>query len=183
MLTERIAWLAGPHGLRPAAQPAAVLLALLVCLWGPVPGASAQPAATTWVLQKGQNIPSRLARKPRLLMEGQKLSGSTGCNSFTATVSDKGDKRIAIERVALTRMLCAPAQNKIERAFVQALGQTEFLEQKGQRLTFLSGKRQPLLVWTRNGKSATKRRPARRTHYARAHRPAPVWKACPLWWK
>src|SRR5262245_40399810 len=96
-----------------AARPAAMLLALLLGLCADAAAGSAQPAATTWVLQKGQEIPSRLIRKPRLRMEREKLSGSTGCNSFTAAVSNKGDKRIAIERVALTRMLCAPAQNKV----------------------------------------------------------------------
>src|SRR5262245_42240677 len=165
-----------------ATRPVAMLLALLFGLCADPAAGSPQPAATTWVLQKGEGTPSRLAHRPRLRMQGENLSGSTGCNSFTATVSNKGDKRIAIERVALTRMLCAPAQNKVEKAFVQALNRTEFIELKGKRLTFLSGARQPLLVWTRNAKSAVKR-PARTPRQARGHHPASVMRACPLWWK
>jgi hypothetical protein len=38
-------------------------------------------------------------------------------------------------------------QQGVENAFVDALAQTEFLEQRNDRLTFLSGARQPLLVW------------------------------------
>ncbi len=112
--------------------------------------------ATSWVLERGRDIPPRLKRTPQLHMEGEKLSGSTGCNSFTAAVVDKADKRIAIEQVALTRKLCAAKLDQAETAFVRALDETAYLEQKGSKLIFLSGKRLPLLVWTRS-KSAAQR--------------------------
>ena len=157
------------------ARGAAALLVLL-CVARPAHSASGDGETTNWVLQRGQQIPSRTQRMPQLRMEQQKLSGSTGCNSFTATLSDKGDKRMAIEQVALTRMLCAPAQNKIETAFVRALRETEYVQQKGKKLTFLSGKKQPLLVWARNhnsGKARSRKtaatRPASRKRYARTH--------------
>jgi len=137
-------------------QIAALAAALPILLAASSTPASSQPAATTWVLQKGHNIPSRPPRTPQLRMEGEKLSGSTGCNSFTAKVSEKPDKRVAIEQVALTRMMCAGAQNKIEAALVRALEQTEFIEMKGAMLSFLSANRQPLLVWTRSDKAAAK---------------------------
>ena len=119
--------------------------------------ANSQQAATTWVLQKGPSIPSRPPRTPHLRMEGEKLSGSTGCNAFTAKVSERADKRVTIEQVALTRMLCEPQQNKVETALVRALEQTQFIEAQGKRLSFLSAQRQPLLVWTRSDKSAANR--------------------------
>lgn len=157
------------------ARGAAALLVLL-CVARHAHSASGDGETTNWVLQRGQQIPSRTQRMPQLRMEQQKLSGSTGCNSFTATLSDKGDKRMAIEQVALTRMLCAPAQNKIETAFVRALRETEYVQQKGKKLTFLSGKKQPLLVWARNhnsGKARSRKtaatRPASRKRYARTH--------------
>jgi hypothetical protein len=62
-----------------------------------------------------------------LQMQRDKLSGSPGCYSFTATVTRRDDKRVAIEEVALTRMLCEPKENTIETAFVAALRQTEFI--------------------------------------------------------
>jgi heat shock protein HslJ len=130
--------------------------------------APAAPAATSWVLERGRDIPARLKRAPQLRMEGQKLSGSTGCNAFTAALVDKADKRVAIEQVGLTRKLCAPTLDMIEQAFVRALADTQYLEQKGKRLLFLSEKRQPLLVWT-PAKSAAQGQPPRK-RYARARR-------------
>jgi heat shock protein HslJ len=123
-------------------------------------------AATSWVLVRGRDIPAGLRRTPRLRMEGAKLSGSTGCNAFTASVVDKGDKRVSIEEMTLTRKLCTPRLDRAETAFLRALQETRYLERTRRRLTFLSDKRRPLLVWAL-GKSAARRTlPSKR--YARA---------------
>jgi heat shock protein HslJ len=158
----------------------------------PAPG----PAAASWVLERGRDIPARLKRRPQLNMEGPKLSGSTGCNAFTAALIDKADKagkRVAIEQVALTRKLCAPAQDRVELAFVRALEETRYLEHKGARLTFLSEKRQMLLVWT-SGKAdavrpAQRRRQGTRVRHHRRYvrvrhhgrRASLVWSGCWGW--
>ena len=70
-------------------------------------GAASAPreGAGAWQLQKGAGLPSRKARKPTLSMQGEKLSGSTGCNTFTATLVRHADKRVTIDGIALTRML------------------------------------------------------------------------------
>jgi heat shock protein HslJ len=160
----------------------AFLLLLISCF--AQRASAAERTLTKWVLERGHDIPSKLTHRPQLAMEGQKLSGSSGCNSFTATLIEKADKRVAIERVGLTRMLCAPAQNKVEAAVVRALEQTEYVNQKGRTLTFLSGKRQPLLIWTRNQKTAVQEL-TRRKHHARGHRlsqRATVrWRRCWNW--
>jgi heat shock protein HslJ len=111
--------------------------------------AQGKRGATSWVLQKGRDIPSTPARKPTLRKRADKLTGSTGCNNFTATVSKRDGRRIAIEQLALTRMLCEPGQNAIEAAVVAALEQTEFVAERRTTLTFLSAKKAPLLVWKR----------------------------------
>jgi heat shock protein HslJ len=90
---------------------------------------------------------SRMRVRRGTKLQGQQLSGTTGCNSFTATISETGE-RVKIVNLSLTRKLCAPRQNETERAFVRALGQTEYLEKGTERLTFLSDKGEPLLVWT-----------------------------------
>jgi len=156
--------------------------------------AAPAPATTSWVLERGRDIPARLQRRPQLNLEGPKLSGSTGCNAFTAALVDKAkkdekaDKRIAIEQVALTRKLCAPAQDRVELAFVRALEETRYLEHKGARLTFLSDKRQTLLVWT-SGKSGAVRPATRRRLGARARRHRgyvrvrPFWRRTPVAWR
>jgi len=128
------------------AQCARLLAALLSLLAAPV---GAGQATQSWVLDRGREIPSPQPSRPTLRVQGQKLSGSTGCNSFTATLSERPDKRVAIEQVSQTRKLCGPRENAMEAAFIRALSQTEFLQQERGRLTFLSGKREVLLVWTR----------------------------------
>ena len=104
------------------------------------------------------------------------MTGSTGCNSFSATVSERSNKRVAIEEIIRTRMLCEPNQNKIENAFVRALQKTEEIREKGKALTFLSGDGATLLVWKRPGKSSSVKKSStvRRNYHtrrdARAHR-------------
>ena len=107
---------------------------------------AAQSAPETWALEQGRGIAAAQVNGPSLKLQGQQLSGSTGCNSFTATISGSG-QRVKIENISLTRKLCAPSRNETEHAFVNALGQTEYIERKSERLTFLSGQREPLLVW------------------------------------
>lgn len=144
---------------------AAIVLAFLSS------GAASAPrdaGATNWILQKGRDIPSPQPRKPMLRMQGDKLSGSTGCNRFTATVARRADQRVAIEEVALTRMLCEARQNAVETAFVGALRQTEVIGRQGNTLTFSSGDRSPLLVWKRQRKSSAGRNVRRRAAQVRA---------------
>src|SRR6516225_5264705 len=126
---------------------AAVAIAALCA----APSGAQSPAEKTWSLEQGRGIstaepPSR----PSLRVDGQRLSGSTGCNSFTATISETGE-RVKIENLSLTRKLCATLQNENERAFVNALGQTQYLTKEPERITFLSDKREPLLVWKSAG--------------------------------
>jgi heat shock protein HslJ len=152
----------------------AASLLILLAIPGPAHSASGGAGATNWVLQRGRDIPARPSRRPQLRMEGQKLSGSTGCNAFTATISEKAEKRVAIEQVAVTRMLCAPDRNKVEAAFVRALKATEYVEEKGTQLVFLSGARQPLLEWTREEKSGARSAPRKRHMQAQSRRRAAV---------
>jgi len=109
--------------------------------------AVAQTKETNWKLLRGRDIVPAGTEMPQLTIKGQALSGSTGCNSFTSTLSRQNDGKVNIDRPALTRKFCGGKQQGVENAFVDALGQTEFLEQTDDRLTFLSGTRQPLLVW------------------------------------
>lgn len=131
--------------------PVAALASAVFVFFGSGSAISAAPkkSAATWVLQKGRDIPSAPARKPTVRIEVDKLSGSTGCNRYTATVTKRDAARVAVEDVALTRMLCESAQNKIEVAFVAALRQTVFMTERSSTLTFLSAEKEPLLVWKR----------------------------------
>ena len=124
-----------------------VFLALPALLWSDAANAAREVAESSWVLKQGRDIPPPQSQKPELRMQGSKLSGSTGCNNFTATLSEEPNERVAIKQVALTRMLCEAKQNTVETAVVRALEETQFISQQGQTLTFLSGEKVPLLVW------------------------------------
>ena len=127
-------------------SPIAALTVAVAALCA-APSGAQSPADKTWSLEQGRGISAAESpNRPSLRLEGQRLSGSTGCNSFTATISETGE-RVKIENLSLTRKLCATLQNENERAFVNALGQTQYLTKEPERITFLSDKREPLLVW------------------------------------
>jgi heat shock protein HslJ len=109
--------------------------------------AAAQTSDRSWVLEKGQGFKTLKDSPASLTLNDKQLSGSTGCNTFRATLSERAEKRVVINDVALTRKLCAPPASDNERAIVQALNKTEFIEEKPDTLTFLSGSRETLLVW------------------------------------
>jgi heat shock protein HslJ len=109
--------------------------------------AAAQTSDRSWVLEKGQGFKSLKDSPASLTLNNKQLSGSTGCNTFRATLNERAEKRVAINDVALTRKLCAPPTSDNERAIVQAFNKTEFIEEKADTLTFLSGSREALLVW------------------------------------
>ena len=153
--------------MRRTAQLATLTLILLAGASGDASSAPRKAGTSTWVLQEGRDIPLPQARKPMLRMQGDKLSGSTGCNRITATVSRRADQRVAIEQMTLTRMLCEPKQNTIERAVVGALRQTEFINRQGSTLTFLSGEKSPLLVWKRQRTSSAGKQARRRIAHVR----------------
>jgi heat shock protein HslJ len=109
--------------------------------------AAAQTGERSWVLEKGQGFKTLKDSPASLMLTNKVLSGSTGCNTFRATLSERAEKRVAINDVALTRKLCAPPVSDNERAIVQAFNKTEFIEERADTLTFLSGSRETLLVW------------------------------------
>jgi heat shock protein HslJ len=116
--------------------------------------AAAQTSERSWVLEKGQGFTTIKNSPASLTLNDKQISGSTGCNTFRATVSERAEKRVAISDVALTRKLCAPPANDNERAIVQAFNKTEYIEEGADTLTFLSGAREPLLVWKPAKKAA-----------------------------
>jgi heat shock protein HslJ len=116
--------------------------------------AAAQTSERSWVLEKGQGFTTIKNSPASLTVNDKQISGSTGCNTFRATLSERAEKRVAISDVALTRKLCAPPANDNERAIVQAFNKTEYIEEGADTLTFLSGAREPLLVWKPAKKAA-----------------------------
>jgi heat shock protein HslJ len=135
-----------PNSVKRAAALLAVAFACLAC---DVASAGAEPAPGRWVLQKGRGVQFPLPHKPELQLQDQQLSGTTGCNAFTAKISEGPEQRIAIALLSLTRKLCGPKESRVENAIVSAFAETQFLQQDDQTLTFLSANREPLLIWKR----------------------------------
>lgn len=131
-----------------------VAIILLSALAAAASSASAQTVGKFWVLEKAHGISSVTGNSASLTLDDKQMSGSTGCNTFMATIADRPGKRVAISNVTLTRKLCAPEANNNERAIVLAFNKTEFIEQGPGTLTFLSDKREPLLVWKTGEKAA-----------------------------
>jgi heat shock protein HslJ len=152
-------------------------LLLLLIVGSP---AFAQAPETHWKLLHGKDMPATRTGVPQLSLKGQALSGTTGCNAFTTRLIEQSDGKVSIDRPALTRKFCGGKQQVIENAFVDALGQTAFVERAGKQLTFLSDAREPLLVWRAARVSAAPRALARtggkhpstasRTHPVRGHK-------------
>lgn len=136
-----------------------VLLANLA-VFGALPEPALGEATTEWVLSKGfgADVP-RL--QPSLHMRGTALSGSTGCNLFTASIQKRANNAVAIERVSLTRKMCDEQRNKFETALVKALEQTQSIQRTKSTLIFSSDKNLPLLVWQKVVPRSAKR--AKRT--------------------
>ena len=137
----------------------------------------AQTQETNWRLLRGRDIAPARTGMPQLTVKAEAVFGSTGCNSFSSTLTRQSDGKVRIDRPALTRKFCGGKQQSIENALVDALGHTEFLEQSNGRLTFLSGAREPLLVWQPLRASGQARALPRaggrahpRTQTAKAHR-------------
>jgi heat shock protein HslJ len=93
--------------------------------------AAAMTTECSWALEKGQGVTTLKNGPASLTLNIKQLSGSTGCNTFRATLNERAENRVAINDVAVTRKLCAPPA----------------IEERADRLTFLSGSREPLLVW------------------------------------
>jgi heat shock protein HslJ len=90
--------------LRPMARIAAYRIGLIgfVAL-GLVASTAVALSEGSWVLEKGQGFTTIKSSPASLKLNDKQLSGSTGCNTFKATLSQQAEKRIAIKDVALTR--------------------------------------------------------------------------------
>ena len=75
------------------------------------------------VLVSGVDLPQDAAvARPSATFENVTVSGSTGCNRYTAGFTIDGNS-LGIGEIATTRMACPPPADAIERAYLAAFGQ------------------------------------------------------------
>lgn len=71
----------------------------------------------TWNVIKINNQDVIKGSEATFIFEGDRMGGSTGCNSFSTSYEAK-DGNLTIGATALTKMMCDPATNKQEQNFI-----------------------------------------------------------------
>jgi heat shock protein HslJ len=90
-----------------------------------------------WVLIAGVELPQDVAvARPSAFFDGRTVSGSTGCNQYSASYSVDGAS-LEIGEAALTRMACSPQAEQIEQSFVAAFEQVTGLRFDGEELVLV----------------------------------------------
>ena len=116
-----------PLSLRPSTVALLLLPALLASCGGDGEGKSSADAA---LLEgpavdprvRGRSAAGRGGRTAERDIRGRDVSGSTGCNRYTAGYTIDGNA-LGIAEIATTRMACPPPADTIELAYLAALGQ------------------------------------------------------------
>ena len=80
---------------------------------------------------------------------GKRLSGLSGCNQFTAQITEDA-RGFTVENVASTRMLCSADRMELERAFLYQLNDYQRIVRDGDRLLIV-GRDQNVLRFKQSG--------------------------------
>jgi heat shock protein HslJ len=89
-----------------------------------------------WLLASGVDVEGWEEVTPSATFMDGSVTGSTGCNRFTAPYTLDGGS-LEIGQIASTRMACAPPADTVEREYVAALGQVKAWRSENDELTLL----------------------------------------------
>ena len=108
---------------------------------------------TRWNLAPNSNgevrtrpIPQGDASNPIQIIfdaNGQRISGSTGCNRFTATL-DEDSRGFTLKQIASTKMACAPQRMELENDFLYELTDYRSIVRNGDQLLMIGADREVL---------------------------------------
>lgn len=108
---------------------------------------------TRWNLPPNSNgevrtrqIPQGDASNPIQIIfdaSGQRLSGSTGCNRFTATL-DEDARGFSLKQIASTKMACNPQRMDLENDFLYELNDYRSIVRNGDQLLMIGTDREVL---------------------------------------
>ena len=108
---------------------------------------------TRWNLPPNRNgevrtrqIPQGDASNPIQIIfdaSGQRLSGSTGCNRFTATL-DEDARGFSLKQIATTKMACSPQRMELENDFLYELNDYRSIVRNGDQLLMIGTDREVL---------------------------------------
>ena len=74
---------------------------------------------------------------------GQRVSGSTGCNRFTASL-DEDSKGFTFKQITSTKMSCSPARMELENDFLYELNDYRNIVRNGDQLLMIGTDREVL---------------------------------------
>ncbi|HAT39726.1 MAG TPA: META domain-containing protein [Polynucleobacter sp.] len=75
--------------------------------------------------------------------DGQRLSGSTGCNRFTATL-DEDARGFTLKHITRTKMACTPQRMELENDFLYQLNDYRSIVRNGDQLLMIGVDREVL---------------------------------------
>lgn len=118
--------------------PLLVALALSACGGGEETGGPAAGSieGIAWVLVAGVDVEGWEATPPTATFDDGTVSGSTGCNRYSATYT-RGAEALELGPIASTRMACPPPADAVERVYVATLEQVAGWRLEGGRLVLL----------------------------------------------
>lgn len=91
---------------------------------------------TPWVLASGVDVEGWEEVPPSATFEDGTVTGSTGCNRFTAPYTLDGDS-LGLAAVVSTRMACPPPKDAVESAYLAAFEQVAAWRIEGDELVLL----------------------------------------------
>jgi len=104
-------------------------------------------AGTSWTLISLNGQPTLPNTRPTLRLEGDRLSGSDGCNSFSGSYSASGRSFRLTGPLASTMMACEEPLMNQASAYLAALSQAASYTLENGQLTLLDGAGKALAVF------------------------------------
>lgn len=76
-------------------------------------------------------------------VKGERVSGSTGCNRFTARISENA-RGFTLDQIASTKMACSPLRMELENDFLYQLNDYRSIVRNGDQLLMIGADREVL---------------------------------------
>lgn len=80
---------------------------------------------------------------------GERMSGSTGCNRFTARITEDA-RGFTLDKIASTKMACTPQRMELENDFLYELNDYRTIVRNGDQLLMIGADREVLSFMQRN---------------------------------
>ena len=106
---------------------------------------------------RARQIPQGEASNPIQITfdtNGQRVSGSTGCNRFTAEL-DEDSRGFSLSKIASTKMACTPQRMELENDFLYQLNDYRSIIRNGDQLLMVGNDREVLSFTQRQSTQPT----------------------------